>query len=106
MHAILGYRIIGKIQLSKAHLFIILEDANELHYGIDAQPHRVEVEDMREFLRVLLIETLLEHLRLLEVGLLAGILTSREEDLKMEVKFEDRRDELGVHLLVRILLLR
>ena len=86
MHAILGYRIIGKIQFSKAHLFIILEDANELHYGIDAQPHRVEVEDMREFLRILLIETLLEHLRLLEVGLLAGILTSREEDLCISCK--------------------
>lgn len=85
MHAVLGYRIISKVQLSKAHFFIILENANELHYGIDAQPHGVEVEDMREFLRILLIEALLKHLRLLEVGLLTGILTSREEDLKMEV---------------------
>ena len=81
MHAVLGYRIISKVQLSKAHFFIILENANELHYGIDAQPHGVEVEDMREFLRILLIEALLKHLRLLEVGLLTGILTSREEDL-------------------------
>lgn len=58
-----------------------LEDGDELHDGVDPQPHGVEVEHVRELLGVDLVEALLEHLGLLEVGLLPRVLATGEEDV-------------------------
>lgn len=57
------------------------QNGYQLHDGVDADPHRVKIEHLGVFLGVHLVQTLLEHLGLLEVGLLAGVLAPRKEDL-------------------------
>lgn len=55
------------------------QDAAQFHNGIDSQSHRVQVEDIGRLLRIDLIETLFKHLGFLAVGLLPGVLASRDE---------------------------
>lgn len=42
-----------------------LQGADQLHYRIHAQSHRIQVENVRELLRVYFIQTFLKHLRFL-----------------------------------------
>lgn len=62
-------------------VLVIFEDGNEFHDGVDSKAHGVEVEDVREFLGVDLVETLLEHFGLFEIRLLSRVLATREEDV-------------------------
>ena len=55
------------------------EDGDELHYGVYADAHRVEVEDLWVFLGVDFVETFLEHFGLLEVRFFACVLAPGEE---------------------------
>jgi len=56
-----------------------LEYGDELHYGIDSNPHGIQIEYMRVFFGVDLIETLLEHFGFLEIRFLSGVLAARKE---------------------------
>jgi hypothetical protein len=55
-------------------ILMSLEGADELHDGVDAKPHRVKVEYVRELLGVDLVQAFLEHFCLFQIRLLPSVL--------------------------------
>lgn len=78
MHSVLGDGVVSHIDGLELGGF---QNLDKFHYRIDAQPHRVQVEHAGVLLGVYFVEALLKHLGLLDVGLLPGVLASRQEYL-------------------------
>lgn len=64
-----------------ARVLVVFEDGNQLHDGVDTDPHGVEVEDMRVFLGVDFVETLFEHFGLFHIWFFSSVLAAGEEDV-------------------------
>jgi hypothetical protein len=78
MHPVLRDGVVREVD---GFEFVMFENGDEFHDGIDPKTHGVEIEDKWKFFGVDLVERLFEDLGFLVVGFLTCVLAFGEEEL-------------------------